>query len=90
MHLPSYAMPCQLTHNTVALRFSMLLDSPSNISHMMSRYSLLDALIKRLFRSFQQLLDFRTNFSNAESVARISVVAIQKCAAIYGNDITLL
>ncbi len=83
-------MAYKFTDNSISGRFAMRLHRISNVAETTAWIALIDSLIKGLFGGSQQLLDRFAYFTYAKRVAGIATKTIELCAAINGNDVTLI
>ena len=83
-------MPSQLAHDAVALVFAMVLHRTADVAKMSSRNCVLNAQIERRLRRAEEFLHLITDLAYTECIARVTIESVKQCAAIDGDDVSLL
>ena len=81
VHLFSDAVSNKFTNHTITMLLAMCLNGMADVPYSLSGKCCFDSLVQGLFCNFQQLLDFISDFSDTESVTRVTAKTIEQGSA---------
>ena len=89
VHLATDAMTGKFTNDAISLCLTVVLHSTADVTQMFSCHRLLNAKVKGLLGSLEQLFDVIGDLTHTERVARIAIELIQERPAVDGDDVPL-